>query len=129
MGAIEGGKQVAVTSRSRNGFAGGEGVVVRVAYAFENSGRQDSNLRLRGPKPRALARLSYAPCIQILLALRHLGLHSWTEAHATIPKNARGEALADFSENLEQALEIVIGIEGQNDLPLLLTLQTDFDPG
>src|SRR5204863_10160068 len=25
------------------------------------SGRQDSNLRLRGPKPRALARLSYAP--------------------------------------------------------------------
>jgi hypothetical protein len=25
------------------------------------SERQDSNLRLRGPKPRALARLSYAP--------------------------------------------------------------------
>ena len=29
----------------------------------ENSGRQDSNLRLLGPKPSALARLSYAPLI------------------------------------------------------------------
>ncbi len=30
------------------------------------SERQDSNLRLRGPKPRALARLSYAPSPQII---------------------------------------------------------------
>src|SRR5262249_19623387 len=32
-----------------------------------DSGRQDLNLRLRGPKPRALARLSYAPGRIILL--------------------------------------------------------------
>src|SRR5262245_7364415 len=33
----------------------------RVLGSAAYSGRQDLNLRLRGPKPRALARLSYAP--------------------------------------------------------------------
>jgi hypothetical protein len=69
----------------------------------KQSGRQDSNLRLRGPKPRALARLSYAPFAQ--------------------------KRLARFSQDFEQPLEIIVGIEGQNDLTLLFTLQTDFDPG
>jgi hypothetical protein len=43
---------------SRQPFMAGQ--KMNVLPAIE-SGRQDSNLRLRGPKPRALAKLSYAP--------------------------------------------------------------------
>ena len=32
-------------------------------FAFDESGRQDSNLRPLGPEPSALTRLSYAPLI------------------------------------------------------------------
>ncbi len=36
--------------------------------------------------------------------------------------------LTRLSQDFEQPLEIVVGIEGQNDLALLFTLQTDFYP-
>ena len=40
---------------------------------FKESGRQDSNLRLLGPKPSALAKLSYTPCIYVLPILGQNG--------------------------------------------------------
>ncbi len=40
---------------------------------LKESGRQDSNLRLLGPKPSALAKLSYTPCIDVLPILGQNG--------------------------------------------------------
>ncbi len=54
---------------------------------------------------------------------------SWSQTTRSGQTELRpGWRLTRLSQDFEQPLEIVVGIEGQNDLTLLFTLQTDFYP-
>src|ERR1051326_4618466 len=79
---------------------------------LQESGRRDSNSRLLGPKPSALAKLRHAPKVDV--------------NHYTV-RDRPTHSNASASQDLQQSLEVIVVLEAEHELAAILAGELDLD--